>query len=504
MDYNINMGTGDTNLSMVRGDTLSFGIELEGLDQDLDSAYFTCKVSNDDTTPLFQKSLGYGITKVSQGEYRVRVAPEDTEDLDAGKYYYDLEISVNGDVFTIMNGFLEMSKDTTLPENRGESPTFTISITENGTYDVSTYTTAEVNVPNPSTGTLNITANDTYDVSSYASANVNVPSGITPTGTKQVSITQNGTTTEDVTNYASAQITANVPNSYSAGDEGKVVSSGALVSQTSKNISSNGTVDTTANNQVVVNVPNSYVAGDEGKVVSNGALVSQTSDTVTANDTYDTTLINSLTVNVSGGASSENAILDGTLSGAYENSIVTKLRNFALNGLTSLTSVSFPNVTEIGNNVMQGCTEVTSISFPKLTKTGTYAFAGMTKLVSAVFPLFNAGLGTFVFSGDSLLKTVDLGPSCSSLGGQAFAGCSVLDTVILRRSSVVSCSVNTFNNTPFASGGTGGTVYVPNDLISSYQSASNWSTLYNAGTVTFAKIEGSIYENAYADGTSIS
>lgn len=35
--------------------------------------------------------------------------------------------------------------------------------------------------------------------------------GITPTGTKQVSITQNGTTTEDVTNYASAQITVNVP-----------------------------------------------------------------------------------------------------------------------------------------------------------------------------------------------------------------------------------------------------------------------------------------------------
>lgn len=34
--------------------------------------------------------------------------------------------------------------------------------------------------------------------------------GITPTGTKQISITQNGTTTEDVTNYASAEITVNV------------------------------------------------------------------------------------------------------------------------------------------------------------------------------------------------------------------------------------------------------------------------------------------------------
>lgn len=34
--------------------------------------------------------------------------------------------------------------------------------------------------------------------------------GITPTGTKQINITANGTTTEDVTNYASAQITVNV------------------------------------------------------------------------------------------------------------------------------------------------------------------------------------------------------------------------------------------------------------------------------------------------------
>lgn len=40
--------------------------------------------------------------------------------------------------------------------------------------------------------------------------------GITPTGTKTISITENGTTTEDVTNYANAQITVNVPSSGSS------------------------------------------------------------------------------------------------------------------------------------------------------------------------------------------------------------------------------------------------------------------------------------------------
>lgn len=79
---------------------------------------------------------------------------------------------------------------------------------------------------------------------------------------------------------------------------------GSSVTVEELNVTSNGTSTAPsgkAYSPVIVNVPNTYTAGDEGKVVSNGALVAQTSDTVTTNDTYDTTLINSLTVNVSGG-----------------------------------------------------------------------------------------------------------------------------------------------------------------------------------------------------------
>lgn len=106
----------DIILNMVRGDTMSFGVEIEGIEQDLDTAFFSCKKSLSDTAYIFQKNLENGIYKVETGVYGVRVAPEDTQNLVAGKYYVDMQISLNSDVFTILKGVLNIEEDVTREE----------------------------------------------------------------------------------------------------------------------------------------------------------------------------------------------------------------------------------------------------------------------------------------------------------------------------------------------------------------------------------------------------
>jgi hypothetical protein len=88
-------------------------MEIDGLEQDLETAYLTCRKSYTEP-PVFQKSLGHGISKTGEGQYVFRVAPEDTEPLEPGKYHYDVQIGANGDVFTVLDGILEIRRDVTV------------------------------------------------------------------------------------------------------------------------------------------------------------------------------------------------------------------------------------------------------------------------------------------------------------------------------------------------------------------------------------------------------
>lgn len=111
-DRCINMA--DKYITMVKGDTLSFGIELAdetGAPVDITDAVFVARKTYNATASVFEKTLGNGITKVDDGIYSVRVAPEDTADNDAGRYYYQFKVMKNSDVYTIMRGIIELEPE---------------------------------------------------------------------------------------------------------------------------------------------------------------------------------------------------------------------------------------------------------------------------------------------------------------------------------------------------------------------------------------------------------
>ena len=297
------------------------------------------------------------------------------------------------------------------------------SITANGSnIDVTNYATASVNVlinnqnktVTPTTSSQSVTADTGYTGLGTVTVNKIPDEYIIPTGTKE--ITSNGTGI-DVTEYADVDV--DVPNTYAAGDEGKVVSSGALVSQTSTTKNANGTYDTTTNNEVVISVPNTYTAGDEGKVVSSGALVSQSSDTVTANDTYDTTLINSLTVSVPGASLQAKTNISPTTSSQ------TIQPDSGYDGLSSVQINAMPSGSAGTPSATKGTVSSHSVSVtPSVTnttgyitggtKTGTAISVSASELVSGTYTVDSSGTKDVTNYASASVPSLTLPSSASS------------------------------------------------------------------------------------------
>ena len=151
-----------------------------------------------------------------------------------------------------------------------------------------------------------------------------------------------------------------------------------------------------------------------------------------------------------------------------------------------------------------GAVALNSVSLPKLSSAlPNFAFRGCTSLVNLALPK-GKNVYTQVFDGCNNLEKLDLGGNNGSLAANSLKNAPKLNVLVLRSTSVNGLSnINAFDNTCFASGKSGGTLYVPNSLISSYQAASNWSTILGYANNSIQKIEGTIYETKYADGTPI-
>ena len=229
------------------------------------------------------------------------------------------------------------------------------------------------------------------------------------------------------------------------------------------------------------------------------------------------------------------------ISGAYENTDVTGIGEygFCMMYNKTMTSVSFPNVINIEYKGLYGCYGLTKVDFPVCISLGSQAFASCPSLRSAYLPSVTT-IGSLTFNSTPIsvlvmpsltavpteglctqtqgLYIADFGSNLSSIGirglGRRYSTTTDLfKYLILRNANVVVAlsNVNAFQFTPFASGGKGGIIYIPKVLYDhlgdgtelDYPAATNWATLNSYGTIPWAQIEGSQYEDYYANGVPI-
>lgn len=227
---------------------------------------------------------------------------------------------------------------------------------------------------------------------------------------------------------------------------------------------------------------------------SAGTLITKT---ITENGTYsaeddDADGYSEVTVNVpSGGFDINDIVSNDAPYGMLNIDTATTIQNYSLYNKNNITAIHSKSVTTVGGYAIRSTGLVTAV-FEKLTFFNNYAMGSCTSLKSV-----------------DILGTTATG----SFKGNTFNASSVLDTLVIRLNGVylLSGGISVFANTPFASGGSGGTLYVPQAQIASYQSASNWSTILGYANNQIKSIESTHTDPDapidltlyYADGTPI-
>ena len=314
-------------------------------------------------------------------------------------------------------------------------------------------------------GTLTISANGTHDVKNYASAVVNVESGGSG---EQVEWSAN----ED------AMVTGTL-NSY-FNDRVKTIRNYALYYCSSLTTASFPAATIIGNYAFGSCTHLTTISFPMVTTIGNGAF-GYCYSLITASFPAATTIGNSAFVYchslITASFPAATTIGYDAFHGCYSLTtisfpMVTTIGISAFNGCYRLTTASFPAATTISNYAFWSCSSLTTASFPAATTIGNSAFNGCYSLTTISFPMVTT-IGISAFNGCYRLTVISL-PMCTNIKTQAFRGCSSLSTMYLTGNSV--CEIA--NSYVFENAGitkTKGSIYVPASLLTSYQTATNWT-----------------------------
>lgn len=107
------------NIDTIRGDTLNIQLEFESdivlnLESEDFDITFSLKQFATAVPYVFQKDKT-AVTQIDDNIFMLRIAPEDTVDLVPGYYYYDIEVKLGEDIYTVAIGRLHIEVDITRP-----------------------------------------------------------------------------------------------------------------------------------------------------------------------------------------------------------------------------------------------------------------------------------------------------------------------------------------------------------------------------------------------------
>lgn len=160
---------------------------------------------------------------------------------------------------------------------------------------------------------------------------------------------------------------------------------------------------------------------------------------------------------------------------------VTSIGDNAFSECRYLVITKLPSaLISVGNSAFDNCLEMVLTELPNgLTSIGDNAFTNCDKLDITKIPDGVTTMGSRAFYLCERIKTLELPKSLVSIGDYCFYSCKALATVTLPNATAVPELGSTafgsqYFETPIYNGT--GYIYVPDDLVDSFKSATNWST----------------------------